>query len=153
MSLKAFAKMFLYEAIMSLLLGAIPVFIASLATQVSILNNAIDTLLPKGFGMWYLVGLSVVSIAYTILVRTFPPSDDPGFVSNVLTNLYKEVRVVFRIAAGVLIAFSIVWAYDDSATVDWRLGWFVFVGVVALVEVTFFSMGAEWLDNYKGVGP
>ena len=153
MSLKAFANMLLYEAVMSLLLGAIPVFIASLATHVSILNNAIDTLLPKGFGMWYLVGLSVVSIAYTILVRTFPPNDKPGPVSRALTSLYKELRVVFRIAAGVLIAFSIVWAYDDYATVDWRLGWFVLLGVLALVEVTFFSMWAEKLDNYKGVGP
>lgn len=138
---------------MSFLLGALPVFLASLAVQVRVFNSAIETMIPYGFGLLYTGALCVACFVYTFVVRIFPPSENPGFISQVLSDVYKEVRVLFRVSAGILLSFSIVWAYDDWATVDWKLLWFVIMGILSLFAATAIATGVQWLENLKAIEP
>lgn len=151
--LRKFGEKLCVEFLMSFLLGAAPVFLASLATDIEILNKTMKELISSGFSMWYLFCLSVVSAIYCLITGFFPVSDGRGIISSVLANVYKEVQVIFRVAAGALVAFSVVWVYEDRASVDLRLGCFLFYGFLALCEVTIFSVFSDWLDDIKAIEP
>jgi hypothetical protein len=152
-SLGRFLRQLRFEAALSFLLGAVPIFLAALANNTGVLEKAIQALMPRGYGMWFVICLSLTSLCYLGIVAVYPPRDKPGFITRVFLETYKESRTVLRVAAGILLSFSLIWLKMDYAHTDWKLAWFVGFGLVALIEGTFFSLFIEWLEARPGLAP
>jgi len=110
------------------------------------LEAATKALLPTGFLVWYIAGMSFVAALFVLLFKAYPPSKAPGFFWRLVLEVFTELRAVYRIGAGVLLAFCLIWAFsqtaDDKLT---QLFWiFLVYGVAAVIASTAYSLFANW---------
>ena len=142
-----------FEFVLALILGGIPIFLAWAFGGLAALETSIAELAPKGFPLWYVVGLSVTGLCFLGLTAVFPPSPSPGPVRKVAAETYTEIRSVLRVGAGILVMFCLIWTGSSPSSLHTGALWFALLAIIALSEAAALTWLFEWVGKRNGFAP
>lgn len=147
------------EIIVSFLLGGLPLIIAFALGGVDLLERTLGSLIPSSLLFCYAIALSAAAAAITWpnwawLSGTPDVVSSTSFLKRVATEMLPAGLSVLRIAAGLLITFTVLWATADAKTFDSGTAIkFLFFGVACLAVVTALPAAIRWLQPQTTSAP
>ena len=142
-----------FELVLAIILGGVPLILAWAFGGLAALESSVDDFAPKGFPLWYVVGLSIAGLCFLGLTAAFPPSPSPGLVRRVAAETYTEIRSVLRIGAGLLVMFCVIWAVLSPSSLHVGALWFLLLAIIALVEAAALTWLFDWIGKRNGLSP
>lgn len=135
-----------HEIVSSFVVGGLPILVAYWWGGVPLLNQAATSMWPGHYLLWYSLSVSVLAAAIMYAAKRIK-CRPPRPMDNLLHDIVGSLQGIFRLVAGFLLTFCVLWWFSDRASINVNIVLFAVYGCVSFAYTVLYSLGVAWLDS------
>ena len=136
-----------HEFVLSFVSGGLPILFAYWWGGSNLIIQAAKSMLPEG--RYYVVYLTCISVlaAAVMYAAKLTKRQPPSCISNLLHEIVGSLQPIFRLVAGFLLTYCVIWWVYDRSSINAKFVYFAILGILSFTYTVFYRPIVAWLES------